>query len=148
MMRRGFCKLLIGGMLVLGMSTVFPPLAYAEQPMKVVYDVSEGLDQASRAIANIRNELRAEPDTKIVVVTHGEGIRFLLDGAVDGKGRPFGAMVAALASQGVEFRICNNTLAAFDIPMTRVIPEAKVVPSGVVEIVRLQSRQAYAYMHP
>ena len=119
-----------------------------EAPVKVVYDVSEGLDQASRALANVRNELRAEPNSKIVVVTHGEGIKFLLDGAVDSRNRQFEAIVSALASQGVEFRVCNNTLSAYGIAPSKVILEAKVVPSGVAEVARLQAREGYAYIHP
>jgi intracellular sulfur oxidation DsrE/DsrF family protein len=122
--------------------------AAKEAPIKVVYDVSEGLEQASRALANVHNELRAEPNSKIIVVTHGEGIKFLLDGAVDGRGRQFEAIVSALASQGVEFRVCNNTLNAYGIAANKVILEAKVVPSGVAEVARLQAREGYAYIHP
>ena len=147
-MRRHAFKYLLAGLLALGTGALAAGPALAEQPIKVVYDVSEGLEQASRALANIRNELRAEPDTRIVVVTHGEGIKFLLDGATDSRGRAYEAIVAALASQGVEFRVCNNTLVAFDIAPNKVIPEAKVVPSGVVEVVRLQAREGYAYIHP
>jgi intracellular sulfur oxidation DsrE/DsrF family protein len=57
-------------------------------------------------------------------------------------------MVAALVSQGVEFRVCNNTLNAFNIEPNKVIQEAKVVPSGVAEVARLQSREGYVYIHP
>lgn len=136
------------GLLAIGMSTLAVGPAWAEPPIKVVYDVSEGLEQGSRALANVHNELRAEPNTKITVVTHGDGIRFLLDGAVDSRGRSYEAMVAALVSQGVEFRVCNNTLNAFNIEPTKIIQEAKVVPSGVAEVARLQAREGYAYIHP
>jgi intracellular sulfur oxidation DsrE/DsrF family protein len=147
-MRRRFFKNLLAGMLVIGMSAMAIGSAWAEQPIKVVYDVSQGLEQASRALANIRNELIAEPNTKVVLVTHGEGIKFLLDGAVDSRGRSYEAIVSALASQGVEFRVCNNTLNAFNIEPSKVILEAKVVPSGVAEVARLQAREGYVYIHP
>jgi hypothetical protein len=55
--------------------------------VKVVYHMSDGIDQASRGLASIRNHLRAEPDTKIVVVALGEGIRFLVKGATGAAGR-------------------------------------------------------------
>src|SRR5580700_3697767 len=119
-MRRSFFKSLLAGMLVIGMSAMTIGPVWAEQPIKVVYDVSQGLEQASRALANIRNELIAEPNTKVVLVTHGEGIKFLLEGAVDSRGRSYEAIVSALASQGVEFRVCNNTLKAFDIDPSKV----------------------------
>lgn len=147
-MRRSFFKFLTAGLLVGGLCSLSVGAAWAEPPIKVVYDVSEGLDQASRALANVRNELHAEPDTRVVVVTHGEGIKFLLDGAVDNRGRAFQVIVSALASQGVEFRVCNNTLNVFNIAPAKVIPEARIVPSGVAEIARLQAREGFAYIHP
>lgn len=121
---------------------------FAAEPVKVVYHLVDGLDQASRAMANIRNHLRAEPDTKIVVVANGDGIRFLLAGAKERNGRPFDAAVAALAEQGVDFRVCRNTLAAHEIPESQLLPQAKLVPSGVVEVARLQAREGYAYLRP
>lgn len=64
---------------------------------KVVYQISEGTEQAVRAIGNLRNHLNGAPGTRIVVVALGRGIDFLVEGAKDDKGRPFDAPVAALA---------------------------------------------------
>lgn len=124
------------------------PAFAAEEPVKVVYHLTEGLDQASRAMSNIRNHLRAEPDTKIVVVTNGDGVKFLLSGAAERNGRPFDAAVASLASQGVDFRLCSNTLAAHDVPVSRVLPGVKLVASGVAEVARLQAREGFVYLRP
>lgn len=122
--------------------------AVADEPIKVVYHFVDGIDQASRGLANIRNHLRAEPDTKIVAVANGDGIRFLLAGARERNGKPFDAAVADLAARGVEFRVCNNTLSAHNIPASEVLPQAKIVPSGVVEVARLQAREGYVYLRP
>lgn len=122
--------------------------ALAADQVKVVYHVVDGLDQASRALVNIRNHLKADPNVKIVVVALGDGIKFLLDGAKDRNGRSYDAMVGALASQGVEFRVCNNTLQAHGVPASSVLLEAKIVDSGVAEIARLQAREGYAYLRP
>lgn len=143
-MRRTFLKFSFAALIAL----VVGAQALAAEPVKVVYHLVDGLDQASRAMANIRNHLRAEPDTKIVVVANGDGIRFLLAGAKERNGRPFDAAVAALAEQGVEFRVCRNTLAAHEIPESQLLPQAKLVPSGVVEVARLQAREGYAYLRP
>ena len=43
-------------------------------PVKVVYHINEGLDQATQGLRNIRNHLSADPQAKIVVVTHADGI--------------------------------------------------------------------------
>ncbi len=122
--------------------------AFAAEPVKVVYHLVDGIEQASRAMGNIRNHLRAEPDTKVVVVANGDGIRFLLAGATERNGKPFDGAVAALAAQGVEFRVCGNTLTAHDVPVSRLLPEAKIVTSGVVEVARLQSREGFVYLRP
>ena len=51
------------------------------QDIKVVYHVNTGIDAAATALNNIQNHLNAEPKVKIVVVTHGPGIDFLLQDA-------------------------------------------------------------------
>ncbi len=118
------------------------------QSTKVVYHINEGVQQASRAIGNIRNHLNADPKAKIVVVTHGPGIDFLLDGAENMAGNKFAGSIGELASRGVEFRVCNNTLNSRKIPKEQVVMEAKVVPSGVAEVANLQANEKYVYLKP
>lgn len=122
--------------------------AFAGGPVKVVYHFSEGLEQASRGLRNIRNHLNAEPDTRIVAVGHGPGIDFMLDGAKDKNGAPFDASIAELALKGVEFRVCNNTLQSRHIDAGKVDQDARIVPSGVAEIANLQAREGYVYIKP
>lgn len=116
--------------------------------IKVVYQLSEGIDQAVRAMGNLRNHLNGAPDTKIVVVAFGYGVDFLVEGAKDSRGNAFEAPVGALAASGVEFRVCRNTLNARKIAESSLLMEAKVVPAGVVEIARLQAEEGYAYIKP
>ncbi len=120
----------------------------ADDAIKVVYHMSEGIPQASRAINNIRNHLAADPKAKIVVVTHGLGIDFLLDGATNQMEQPFAGAIGELAAKGVEFRVCNNTLVSRKIDPARVAMEAKIVPSGVAEVARLQAREGFVYLRP
>jgi hypothetical protein len=147
-MRRTFLKMLSGSLLAMVLQTGASLPAFAAEPVKVVYHLVDGLDQATRALSNIRNHLRAEPDTKIVVVANNDGVRFMLAGAKERSGRPFDAAVAALAEQGVEFRVCRNTMTAHEIPLSQLLPEAKLVPSGVVEVARLQAKEGFAYIRP
>ncbi|MDP3520140.1 MAG: DsrE family protein [Hydrogenophaga sp.] len=135
--------LLLAGALVTGAAT-----AQAQDAIKVVYHLSEGIPQASRAIQNIRNHLAADPKAKIVVVTHGLGIDFLIDGATNQMEQPFSGSVADLASKGVEFRVCNNTLVSRKIDANKLLMETKVVPSGVAEVARLQAREQFVYLRP
>ena len=125
-----------------------PGAKNAEPTSKVVYHVNEGVEHAPQVLRNIANHLDAEPGAKIVVVTHGPGIDFLLEGAHDKNGNPFDATVDTLQARGVDFRVCNNTLEVRHIDRKKVIPEATIVPSGVAEIGRLESKEGYVYLKP
>jgi intracellular sulfur oxidation DsrE/DsrF family protein len=116
--------------------------------VNVVYHLSEGNAQAGNAIRNIRNHLTADPTAKIVVVTHANGVQFLLEGAIDANGAPFEAAVQELKAKGVDFRVCKFTLERNKIDPAKVIPEASLVPSGVAEVSRLQFKEGFAYLRP
>lgn len=122
--------------------------AGANEPVKVVYHINEGNEQASNGLRNIRNHLDADPTAKIVVVTHSKGIDFLLEGAKDANGNPYDAMVQTLKARNVEFRVCRNTLTGRKLPDTVVIPDASIVPSGVAEVARLQAKERFVYLRP
>lgn len=124
------------------------PSHAADDVIKTVYHMSEGIPQASRAINNIRNHLAADPKVKIVVVTHGLGIDFLLEGATNQMEQPFAGAIGELAAKGVEFRVCNNTLVSRKIDPSKVTMEAKIVPSGVAEVAKLQAREGFVYLRP
>jgi len=113
-----------------------------------VYHLTNGVDEAQRAMGNIRNHLNADPTAKIVVVGNGDGILFMLDGAKDKNGNPFDATIQDLKSKGVDFRLCNNTLVTRKIDRSKVIPDVAIVESGVAEAAKLQSREGYAYLRP
>ena len=93
-------KLLLAAKATL-ISAVLATSAYAADAVKTVYHMSEGIPQASRGLNNIRNHLAADPTAKIVVVTHGLGIDFLLQGATNQMEQPFAGAIADLANRGV-----------------------------------------------
>ena len=118
------------------------------QDIKAVYHVNTGVDTIAAILGNVRNHLNADPSAKIAVVTHGPGIDFLLEGARDSRGREFSGTVGELAGRGVQFRVCNNTLTTRNIDPGKVVMEAKIVPSGVAEVARLQAKEGYVYLKP
>lgn len=118
------------------------------QDVKVVYHITTGIDTVASALGNIGNHLDADPKAKIVVVTNGAGIDFLVQDAKDSRGREFSSAVSTLADRGVEFRVCNNTLTALEISPNQLLMEAKVVPSGVAEAARLQAKEGFVYIKP
>jgi intracellular sulfur oxidation DsrE/DsrF family protein len=119
----------------------------AQKEEKVVYHVNDA-SNATAALKNIRNHLDASPKATIVLVAHGPGIDFLLDGAIDKNGTPYEVVVRELVRRGVSFRVCNNTLQGRNIDRQRVLPEAVIVPSGVAELSRLQWQEGYVYIKP
>jgi uncharacterized protein len=134
-------------LIVMLLAAMLMPAAAAE-PVKVVYHLNEGLEQAVRAMTNIRNHLSADPTAKIVVVAHGRGIDFLLKEAKTPNGSPFSTDVDELALRGVEFRVCRFTLERRGIDPSKVVSDATLVASGVAEVARLQSVEHYAYLRP
>lgn len=120
----------------------------AGESIKVVYHNNEPADHAPQMLRNIRNHLNADPKAKIVVVSHAAGINFMLRDAKDANGNPFEVTVQDLVSKGVEFRVCEYTLKSRNIDPKNVIEEAKLVPSGVAEVARLQAQEGYVYLKP
>ena len=117
-------------------------------PDKVVYHVNDTGAQAVGALRNIGNHLEVNPQAKIVVVTHAQGVDFLMEGAKDRNGNPYNVRVEELKAQGVTFDVCEITLRNRKMTRSQFIPEAAFVPSGVAEITRLQQREGYAYLRP
>ena len=117
-------------------------------PDKVVYHINDSGAQAVNALRNIGNHLEVNPKAKIVVVTHAQGVDFLMEGAKDRGGNPYSIRVEELKAQGIQFDVCDITLRNRKMTRSQFIPEATFVPSGVAEITRLQQREGYAYLRP
>lgn len=111
---------------------------------KVVYHIDDANTQALKGLRNIRNHLDTEPTTKITVVTHANGVDFLMESAKDANGGAFAGPVAALVARGVTFEVCEITLKNRNLKKEQFIQEANFTPSGVVRIAKLQlAGQAY-----
>lgn len=117
---------------------------------KVVYHIDNAELQATKGLRNVRNHLDVAPDTRVVVVTHADGIDFLLEGARDKKNKDidYAALVSALKARGVRFEICEITLRNRNLKKDQFIMDAEFTPSGVARIGQLQSREGYAYIKP
>jgi intracellular sulfur oxidation DsrE/DsrF family protein len=136
--------------LLLAFATLFAVLSYQQLAgageERIVYHINESTNPAT-ALRNLANHIESNPDLKAVVVAHNKGVDFLLAGARDAEsGELFESSVAQLRARGVDFRVCGNTLARRAIDPKQIIPEARLVPSGIAEIGRLQTREHYAYM--
>jgi uncharacterized protein len=113
----------------------------------VIYHIDDAATQALKGLRNIRNHLDTDPTAKITVVTHANGVDFLMEGAKDANGGAFAGPVAALAARGVKFEICDITLKNRNLKREQFIQEAEFTPSGVVRLAKLQ-KQGFAYIKP
>ncbi len=113
----------------------------------VVYHIDDAATQAVKGLRNIRNHLDVDPGAKITVVTHANGVDFLMEGAKDNQGGAIAGPVAALVARGVKFEVCEITLKNRDLKRDQFLQEAEFTPSGVVRIAKLQ-KQGAAYIKP
>ena len=134
--------------------TVFATVGALASPVlaedRVVYHIDDSASQATKSLRNIRNHLDAAPDTKITVVTHANGVDFLLEGAKDAKNPniDYGSLVNALKTRGVRFEICEVTLKNRSLKKEQFVMDAEFVPSGVVRVTKLQLDEKHAYIKP
>jgi intracellular sulfur oxidation DsrE/DsrF family protein len=132
-------------LLMLGMLSMGPAAAQSS----VVYHIDHAAKQGLKGLRNIRNHLDAAPQTKIVVVTHAEGVDLLIEGAKDEKNAvEYAPLIAALKSRGVRFEVCEITLKNRKLNKEQFILDADFTPSGVVRIADLQFQEKYAYIKP
>ena len=117
---------------------------------KVVYHIDNTAQQATKGLRNVRNHLDVAPDTQIIVVTHADGVDFLLEGAKD-KANPnidYASLVSALKARNVRFEVCEITLKNRGINKSQFILDADFTPSGVVRVGRLQVQEGFGYIKP
>ena len=116
---------------------------------KVVYHIDQAATQGLKGLRNIRNHLDTASDTKIIVVTHAEGVDMLMEGAKEEKSKTeYAPLVSALKARGVRFEICEITLKNRNLKKEQFVLDADYTASGVVRIAQLQAREHYAYIKP
>ena len=143
---KAFIRTVLMGFLAVSLS-VGSNLASAE-PTKVVYHIDDAATQGLKGLRNIRNHLDVSPQTKIIVVTHANGVDILMEGGKDKSGTEYAPLVAALKSRGVRFEVCEITLRNRNLKRDQFILDAEFTPSCVVRIADLQFKDKYAYIRP
>ena len=143
---KAFMHAVMMGFLAIGLS-VGSNLASADST-RVVYHIDDAATQGLKGLRNIRNHLDVSPQTKIIVVTHANGVDILMEGGKDKSGTEYAPLVAALKSRGVRFEVCEITLRNRNLKRDQFILDAEFTPSGVVRIADLQFKDKYAYIRP
>ena len=129
----------------LSLAAGWSPMALAQD--RVAYHIDDAATQGLKGLRNIRNHLDTDPSARITVVTHANGVDFLLEGAKDVNGSAFAGPVAALVARGVKFEVCEITLKNRNLKKEQFIQEAEFTPSGVVRLTKLQVA-GHAYIKP
>jgi hypothetical protein len=70
------------------------------------------------------------------VVTHANGVDFLMEARATPTGGLFVGPVAALVARGVRFEVCDITLKNRGLRRDQFLQEANFTPSGVVRLAR------------
>jgi uncharacterized protein len=111
---------------------LFSLSAYAAGPTEVVYHIDDAESQGIKGLRNIRNHLDVSPQTKIIVVTHANGVDIMMEGAKDKK-------------NGIEYApLVKNR----NLKKDQFILDTDFTPSGVVRVADLQYQNHFAYIKP
>lgn len=126
-----------------------PAVVTAAGPTQVVYHIDDADEQGIKGLRNIRNHLDVSPETKVIVVTHANGVDIMIEGAKNKKnGIEYAPLVAALKSRGVKFEVCEMTLKNRNLKKDQFVLDTDFTPSGVVRIADLQFQNNFAYIKP
>lgn len=142
-------RLLLVGLLALMTGVAAHASGPAKQPpIKVVYHLDLDRAGTTTALHQVKNQLAAEPNSKIVVVALGKSVRYLVKGAKTEGEYPFALMISDLQGRGVRIEACHTTMKSLHIKASQLDPGIHVVPSGMAEIARLEAREGYVYIRP
>lgn len=109
----------------------------------VVFHFDKGNTELDITISNIKNYIEGLADQKFTacLVINGPGIKLL------GKDDPHAQKLTELANLGLQIKVCRNAMNHFLIQPEWLLPSAKIIPTGLLEIIDLQ-RKGYAYIKP
>lgn len=132
---------------IIAAATLSLVAAVAQAQDKVAYHINDAATQALAGLRNVKNHLDTDSTAQITVVTHANGVDFLMYDAKDRNGNPYEIAVQELVKRGVKFEVCEITLKNRSLKRDQFIPEASFTPSGVVRLSQLQG-QGFSYIKP
>jgi intracellular sulfur oxidation DsrE/DsrF family protein len=114
---------------------------------RTVFQLSNA-DDTALVLRVATNYLLAVPTAEVTVVGYNSGGEFMLKDARDPNGKLYSEQINRLADRGVIFKACNNWLKSRNLTGEALVSPVTVVPSGVIEILRLQNEEGFAYFRP
>ena len=113
----------------------------------IVIQISKGNPQRwNMYLRMVHNVLRffGDGNVRIVLVAYGPGLKMLLANS------PVASGIKTLDARGVEFDACHNTMENMAKKLghlPKLVPEAAIVPSGLVRITQLE-HSGFSYVKP
>jgi intracellular sulfur oxidation DsrE/DsrF family protein len=98
---------------------------------------------ALNSAQNVMDYLGAQ-EVQIIIVAYGPGLRMLTANS------PEARRISSMNMEGIEFDACHNTMLAMERAsghMPTLLPEAVIVPAGVVRIMQLEAH-GFSYLKP
>ncbi len=118
------------------------------QPVKLVFGVSDPGHQLKESLTNAAYTIKyLKPrgiKYEIQIVLYGRAV--LPANEFNEEFAGYSTLMEALNKQGVEFAICNNSLAALNQPRDDIYSYMKIIPAGILQIVKKQM-QGFSYIH-
>jgi len=110
-------------------------------PYKIVIQMTSADTAVQHGLVKqLNNALKEAPNSKIEVVCHSNGLFFLVTA------KTYQAEeIRKLKAKGVVFAACENSMRSHKVKREELLPEAITVPSGVIEIVKKESKK-WAYL--
>jgi intracellular sulfur oxidation DsrE/DsrF family protein len=126
-------------LLVIGLPVHAQVVSEAEH--RIVFQLVSGNSEIhTKFLRQINNILKAAPNSKIEVVTHGMGVDLL-----QVKDNGFEQDLKSLTDKGVNFVICENTLKQRKLEKNQFLSLANFVPSAILELV-IKQEQGWIYI--
>ena len=114
--------------------------------IKVVFhldwDNEDPLTMALNNMENLLKEVSAE-NAAIYLVANGVAVKLFQRE----RAKRYASRIESLSANGVQFLLCNNSLRNLGIKHDDLMAQCEVVPAGVLELIRLQSKEC-AYIKP
>ncbi|MGL4452307.1 MAG: DsrE family protein [Sarcina sp.] len=112
--------------------------------MKIILHLNE-IEKWNLAFGNIRNILKAEPDTKLEILIHSEPLKKLT--IREAKKLDIYEELENFTKKGVVIAACNNTMTNLKLTKEDMCPFVTIVPAGVIELAKKQE-EGFSYIKP
>ncbi|OBS10512.1 DsrE family protein [Acidihalobacter prosperus] len=117
------------------------------QPVKIVFGVADPGNQLKESLINAAATVRYLKSKgyryEIQIVLYGRAI--LTADQWKQEYSSYGAQFQALHAQGVQFRVCHNSMYSLHVKADDIYPYMKIVPAGILQLAKKQM-QGFAYI--